>query len=117
MPGQSSYASTKFAVRGLSECLYVELANTAIGITCVHPGAVSTNILASARMEASHKEKMLTMFHLAMPAEKAARLIVKAIRRNRFKRVFCVESQVLDFMKRVLPVTTLKIMRLASRAG
>ncbi len=95
--------------------LLMELANSVVGITCVHPGAVSTNILASARMEASHKEKMLKMFHLAMPPEKAARLIVKAIEKSRFKLVFCVESRVLDFMKRVWPVLTLKLMRLANR--
>jgi NAD(P)-dependent dehydrogenase (short-subunit alcohol dehydrogenase family) len=115
MKGQSSYASTKFAVRGLSECLYVELANSQVGITCVHPGAVATNILEAARMEPTHKEKMLKMFHLAMPPEKAALLIVKAIRKNRFKLVFCVESRILDCMKRFFPVGTLKLMRMANR--
>ncbi len=117
MKGQSSYASTKFAVRGLSECLYVELANSPVGVTCVHPGAVATNILANARMEAAHQEKMLKLFHLAMPPEKAARLIVKAIKRKRFKLVFCVESRLLDQMKRLLPTGTLKLMRLANRSA
>jgi short-subunit dehydrogenase len=115
MKGQSSYAATKFAVRGLSECLYVELANSSVGITCVHPGAVATNILDAARMDATEKEKMLKFFHLAMPPKKAARLIVKAIRKNRFKLVFCVESRILDFMKRLFPIGTLKLMRLANR--
>ena len=115
MKGQSSYAATKFAVRGLSESLYVELANSSVGITCVHPGAVATNILAAARMDPTHKEKMLKMFHLAMPADKAARLIVKAIEKNRFKLVFCVDSRVLDYMKRLFPTGTLKLMRLANR--
>ncbi len=112
MKGQSSYAATKFAVRGLSECLYVELANTGVGVTCVHPGAVATNILEAARMDPAHKKKMLKSFHLAMPPETAARLIVKAIRKNRFKLVFCVDSRVLNFMQRVAPIGTLKLMRL-----
>ena len=115
MMGQTSYSATKFAVRGLSESLYVELANSSVGITCVHPGAVATNILDAARMDPSHKEKMLKMFHLAMPAEKAARLIVKAIEKNRFKLVFCVDSRILDYMKRALPIGTLKLMRMANR--
>ena len=115
MKGQSSYAATKFAVRGLSECLYIELAGTAVGITCVHPGAVATNILAAARMEASHREKMLRFFHLAMPAEKAARLIIRAVRKRRFKLVICVESRILDVMKRLAPVGTLTLMRWANR--
>lgn len=117
MKGQSSYAATKFAVRGLSECLYVELANSPVGITCVHPGAVATNILEAARMEPAHKEKMLRMFHLAMPADKAARLIVKAVEKSRFKLVFCVESRIIDYMKRLIPIGTLKLMRLANRPG
>ena len=115
MKGQSSYAATKFAVRGLSECLYVELAGSSVGITCVHPGAVATNIVASARMEEAHREQMLKFFHMAMPAEKAARLIVRAVEKNRFKRVFCVESRALDFAKRIMPVLTLKAMRLFNR--
>ena len=115
MMGQTSYSATKFAVRGLSESLCVELANSSVGITCVHPGAVATNILDAARMDPTHKEKMLKMFHLAMPAEKAARLIVKAIEKNRFKLVFCVDARILDFMKRFLPIGTLKLMRMANR--
>lgn len=117
MKGQSSYAATKFAVRGLSECLYVELAGTEVGVTCVHPGAVATNIIEAARMEEDHRKKMLKFFHMAMPAEKAAQLIVRAIAKKRFKRVFCVESRALDFMKRVAPVGTLSLMRLANRSA
>jgi NADP-dependent 3-hydroxy acid dehydrogenase YdfG len=116
MQGQSSYAATKFAVRGLSECLYIELAGTAVGITCVHPGAVATNILAAARMESSHREKMLRFFHLAMPAEKAARLILRAVQKRRFQLVFCIDSRVLNCMKRLAPVGTLTLMRWANRS-
>jgi hypothetical protein len=68
-------------------------------------------------MDPVHKEKMLKMFHLAKPPGKAAILIVRAIRKNRFKLVFCVDSRILDFMKRLLPVGTLKVMRLANALG
>lgn len=113
MKGQASYAATKFAVRGLSECLYVELAKSTVGVSCVHPGAVATNILEAARMEPTHKQKMLKTFRYAMPPATAARLIVKAIEKNRFSLVFCVDSRVLYFLKRLTPVGTLKLMRLA----
>lgn len=117
MKGQSSYAATKFAVRGLSECLFIELAGSNVGITCVHLGAVATNILQAARMDQGEKDKMLRYFHLAMPPAKAARLVVKAIRKNRFKLVFCVESRLLDFLKRVMPVTTLRLLSLGNRGS
>lgn len=117
MKGQSSYGATKFAVRGLSESLYVELARSNVSITCVHPGAVATNIVATARMAEDDREKMLKFFHLSMPPEKAARLIVRAIEKRRFKLVFCPESRALNVMKQVAPVGTLKLLRLFNRSG
>jgi NAD(P)-dependent dehydrogenase (short-subunit alcohol dehydrogenase family) len=45
VPTQSSYCATKFAVRGLSEALWVELRDAGIGVTSVHPGGIRTNIV------------------------------------------------------------------------
>jgi short-subunit dehydrogenase len=114
MKWQSSYAATKFAVTGLSESLFVELANTNVGITCVHPGAVATNILDAARMAEDRREKMLKTFRFATPPDKAARTICKAIEKNRFKVVMCVDSHILHAVKRLAPTGLLKIMRLAN---
>ena len=116
MKWQSSYSATKFAVAGLSESLYVELANSKVGITCVHPGAVANNILEAARMEQGRRHKMLKTFKYATPPEHAARTICKAIRRRRFRQVLCVDSHILYFFKRIAPVGTLKLMRLANSA-
>ena len=111
MKWQSSYAATKFAVTGLSESLFVELANTRVGISCVHPGAVATGILDSARMAEDRREKMLKTFRYATPPERAARVICKAIGKRRFRVVLCPDARVLYFLKRVAPVGTLKLMR------
>jgi NAD(P)-dependent dehydrogenase (short-subunit alcohol dehydrogenase family) len=46
-PTVALYATTKFAVRGLSESLRVELDKYAIGVSCLCVGAVNTNILES----------------------------------------------------------------------
>src|SRR5664279_5995358 len=45
-PGQSAYAAAKFAVRGFSESLRHELqmANSPVKLSVVHPGGVATNI-------------------------------------------------------------------------
>ena len=114
MKWQSSYAATKFAVTGLSESLFVELANTNVGITCVHPGAVATNILDAARMEQGRRERLLKTFKYATPPAHAAKAICKAIARKRFKLVICVDSRILYLVKRLTPVGTLKLMRLAN---
>jgi NAD(P)-dependent dehydrogenase (short-subunit alcohol dehydrogenase family) len=117
MKYQTSYAATKFAVTGFSESLYVELSPTNVGITCVHPGAVATNILEAARMDTDRRSKMLKSFKYATPPEHAARTICKAIERKRFKQVLCVDSRVLHFIKRLAPVGTLKLMRLFNARG
>jgi butyryl-CoA dehydrogenase len=43
---QSAYCTAKFAVRGFTETLRMELAGTGIGTTVVHPGGVNTNMFA-----------------------------------------------------------------------
>ncbi len=112
MASQSSYSATKFAVRGFSECLFVELANTNVGVTCVHPGAVATNILNASRMDADQKKKIIKGFEMiAMAPEKAASLIANSIEKKRFKLVFCMESRMFDFIRRFSPVGMLKLMR------
>jgi len=44
IPGCAIYCTTKFAVRGLSECLQLDLAPQNIGVSVLCPGAVNTNI-------------------------------------------------------------------------
>jgi NAD(P)-dependent dehydrogenase (short-subunit alcohol dehydrogenase family) len=44
LPGTGIYCTTKMAVRGLSECLQLDLAPTRIRVSLLCPGAVNTNI-------------------------------------------------------------------------
>jgi NAD(P)-dependent dehydrogenase (short-subunit alcohol dehydrogenase family) len=48
-PGLSIYTASKFAVVGLTESLRVELAGSAIGLSLLCPGIVSTGLLDSSR--------------------------------------------------------------------
>ncbi len=50
--GQSAYATSKFGLRGFSESLGHELAGVGIGVTCVLPGGIRTNIATNARIAA-----------------------------------------------------------------
>jgi NADP-dependent 3-hydroxy acid dehydrogenase YdfG len=52
VPGQTAYHATKFAVRGFTESLALEMkqTNPNLQIHCVHPGHIGTNIAATARM-------------------------------------------------------------------
>jgi NAD(P)-dependent dehydrogenase (short-subunit alcohol dehydrogenase family) len=43
-PMQSAYNMSKFAVRGLTECLWSELEGTGVRAVCVHPGGIKTKL-------------------------------------------------------------------------
>ena len=94
MPLNGCYNASKFAVRGYTEALRLELelAGAPVSATCVHPGGVRTEIARSARMHASSAtllgrdpelaradfDKMLD----ATSAESAALQILRAVERN-----------------------------------
>lgn len=44
LPGTGIYCTTKMAVRGLSECLSMDLKDTRVGVSMLCPGAVNSNI-------------------------------------------------------------------------
>jgi butyryl-CoA dehydrogenase len=55
IPSQSAYNISKFAVRGFSDALRMELeiARSCVSVTTVHPGGVKTNIARRARQDPS----------------------------------------------------------------
>src|SRR5210317_62617 len=48
MPNMSAYAASKYAVDGLTEVLAMELIDTNVDVTCVHPGVINTPIAQGA---------------------------------------------------------------------
>jgi NAD(P)-dependent dehydrogenase (short-subunit alcohol dehydrogenase family) len=105
IPEQSSYCATKFAVRGFSESLAIELANDNIDVICVHPGGIRTNIVRSSRgREDSSRERIINWFdRKAMPPERAAEKIIRAIERRQQRVVITPEAWATDVAKRVYP--------------
>ena len=108
MPQQSSYCASKFAVRGFSEALRNELAETGIGVTCVHPGPIATNIAVSTRVRgndavlASHKDT-IERFKTQRPPERAASAILAGIKRNKARVLISPQAHLLDMVQRIAP--------------
>jgi hypothetical protein len=120
VPTQVSYNATKYAVRGISEALISELSGTHVGVTCVHPGGIRTNIVRAARASTAKnaEENELTAAQFerwAMPPEKAARKIVRAIERNQARVRIGVETYIGDWAKRLFPVSTQRLVGWAWR--
>lgn len=116
VPRQSSYCSSKFAVRGFSESLALELSNDNIDVLCVHPGGVRTNIVRNARghgNDARHQKLVKVFDRMPMTAERAADQIVSAIEHRRQRLLITRQAKLADVAKRLLPVTPRRLARIA----
>ena len=86
--GQTAYSASKFAVRGFSDALRHELAETSVGVTTVHPGGVATQIARNARLPAtlSNSERAAVLERsdrlLTLPPDRAAAIILKGVERK-----------------------------------
>lgn len=118
VPLQSTYNASKFAVRGFTESLKMEMAGTHIGVSSVHPGGVRTAIARSARIGNDvpfvTREKLTTNFDKAArtTSEKAADIIIHGIEKNRRRILVGRDARILDKIVRFLPGSYEKILRL-----
>jgi NAD(P)-dependent dehydrogenase (short-subunit alcohol dehydrogenase family) len=112
-PGQGAYNAAKFAVRGFSECLAMELAieKSPIGVTCVHPGGIRTAIARNARIGVNEpndqtREEIAEGFDriARTSAERAAEVIVAGVRRGKRRVLVGPDAQALSLLQRLLPV-------------
>lgn len=121
VPTQSAYNAAKFAVRGFTEALRqeLEIGNSTVSCTCVHPGGIKTNIAKSARMGdvsgftgTSNRDEAVADFEkmFRTTPEEAARTIIKGIRGNRRRVLIGSDAQVIDKMQRSMPTLYQRII-------
>lgn len=115
-PTQCTYNASKFAVRGFTESLRQELdmQNSGVSATCVHPGGIKTNIARTARYTSSVSEltgqseadgkKTFEKLFITTP-EKAAKIILDAVRGNKRRVLVGPDAVAIDLMVRTLPET------------
>jgi short-subunit dehydrogenase len=111
IPTQSAYNAAKFAVRGFSDALRIELEieRADVSVTTIHPGGIKTNIARNARVDESVADVggNVTAFadefdKLARTTpEKAARQILKAVERNRRRALIGPDAKVFDLISRL----------------
>lgn len=115
-PEMSHYCASKYAVRGFTECLRMEMqeAGHRVGVSSVHPGGIKTNISSAALQHARdsgaevtaadeardrlYREKLLKMD----PAE-AARVIIRGVEANRVRVLVGNDAKALDAVVRAIP--------------
>ena len=121
MPGQAAYNSSKFAVKGFTEALKMELSDTSVQVCSVHPGGVKTEIANNARVGINTSDvsraKLLNEFDRLTytSAEKAAKEIIKGVQKNKRRIMIGVDAKIVDIIVRLFPGTYENIMGLEKR--
>jgi len=114
LPGQSAYNSSKFAVRGFTEALKMEMAGTNISVHCVHPGGIKTNISNNAKVTSKSISKSQNIENFNKLAkttpEEAADIILQGVEKNKRRILIGKDAKLLDRIVRWFPATYEKVL-------
>ncbi len=111
IPSQSAYNLAKFGVRGFSDALRMELeiADSCVSVTTVHPGGVKTNIARQARKDPGTEVPTRPGQDLGDAFERIARTtpedaahqIIAGVQGNRRRTLVGFDAKVIDFVSRL----------------
>lgn len=121
VPTQSGYNAAKFAVRGFTESLDQELADTDVRVVRVHPGGIKTNIVRNGRIrdafEGIDVAELPDAFERAAitTSERAAEIIADGIAARKQRILVGPDARFLDLVVRLMPVRYPTVIRGFSR--
>jgi len=111
IPSQSAYNAAKFAVRGFTEALRMELAIEGCGVsaTCVHPGGIRTAIARRARVDPSITDLGLDPASATADFEKlfvtsperAAKVILRGVEADRARVLIGPDARAFNVISRL----------------
>lgn len=113
---QTAYCSSKFAVRGFTESLRHELAETNVSVTSVHPGGVKTNIVRNSRVgegtPGEWKDQGAKLFDKIAKTtpEDAAEDILSAISTKNPRLLIGKDARAISHLSRLFPKSYLKMI-------
>lgn len=110
-PMNSAYNASKFAVRGFTEALRIELEldGSSVSCTSVHPGGIKTNIAASARHGANDRtpdrDKLASTFEkmARTTPDQCAATIISAVEKNLPRVLVGTDAQLMEKVQRTMP--------------
>ncbi len=122
IPSQSAYNASKFAVRGFTDALRIELDIDDCGVsaTTVHPGGIRTNIARDARLdstlEMSREENAMDFEKLTLTTPSAAaKKILAAVEKNRRRTLVGPDAVLFDIVSRLPASVSQRILAVAAR--
>ena len=107
MPGQAAYNSAKFAVRGFTEALRQEMALNGhpVKVTSVHPGGIKTAIARNGTtaegVDPTAQAKFFDKRLASTSPQRAAEIILEAVRKNKARVLVGQDAVVLDLIVRI----------------
>jgi NAD(P)-dependent dehydrogenase (short-subunit alcohol dehydrogenase family) len=121
VPHLVPYSCAKFAAVALSEGLRAELKAKGIDVVTVVPGLMRTGSHLNAEFQGRHQREF-AWFGLAastpgvsMAVTRAARQIVRALRRGESERILTIQAQLLARLHGAFPELTTRVMELVGR--
>ena len=122
VPTQSAYNAAKFGVRGFTESLAQEMRaeKRPVGVSCVHPGGIRTNIARDARgLRGEDQRDAAQLFDriARTTPEGAARTIVRGVQRNRRRILIGPDAYAIDLLFRLLGPAYQPLVTLATKRG
>lgn len=118
-PTQSAYNASKYAVRGLTEALAIELALTDpnVAVIRVHPGGIKTNVAKNSKRIAllpgqDPNTDFAAEFEKNAPTtpEQAAATIIRGMERRSPRVLIGPDARFIDWMVRLFPVSHFKVI-------
>ncbi|GAA4398685.1 SDR family NAD(P)-dependent oxidoreductase [Tsukamurella soli] len=119
--GQSAYNAAKFAVRGFTESLRIEMlaSDHNVGVTCVHPGGIKTAIARNATVADGHDQaktaELFDKYLARTSAEDAAKVILDGVRKRRGRVLIGADAKLLDLAARITGAGYERISALVDR--
>ena len=102
----TAYSASKFAIRGFTEALRMELSRTPVRVTVVFPGFTKTNLMGnSPLMDAERRRGLQAVVdaNWGRPPAAVAQAIVGGIRKGKPRVITGPDTVVLDALARLFP--------------
>lgn len=120
LPLHAPYSASKFGLRGVSEVLRFDLRRHKINLTLVCPGGVDTGLVNTINIVGVDRDnpklsKYTKLFQRhAITPEKAAQVIVRGIKKNKYMVYTSMDIAIGHWFQRVFPFSYNLFMRIAN---
>ena len=109
-PSEGAYSATKHAVVGLSGALRIEAETFGIKVSVICPGVIETPMMVTSDFVNVEGEEILKeLIEKPMPVRKAAKVMVRGVRRNSAFIVVTESAHVIWRMYRMAPSSALAL--------